>query len=244
MNERTMRLEALLGADALEKLRNSRVAVFGIGGVGASAVEALARSGVGHLDLVDSDKVVLTNLNRQLIALQDTLGMYKVDAAKQRVLSINPDCIVHTYPCFYLPSEKEHFPFEEWDYIVDAIDTVTAKLDLISEAQARGIPIISSMGTGNRIDPSLLRVKDIYETKGDPLARIMRHECRKRNIPSLTVVCSEEEPLPLQFDLIELEGGKRRSIPASSPFVPPAAGFLIASRVIMDLTGIRSHKAA
>ena len=239
MNERTMRTEAILGAAAIEKLRNSRVAVFGIGGVGGYVVEALARSGIGALDLIDSDRVVESNINRQIIAVTDTLGMYKVDAAKQRVLSINPDCRVETHACFYLPQEKERFDFDAWDYIIDAIDTVTAKLDLISEAQARGIPIISSMGCGNRLDPSRLCVKDIYETSGDPLAKIMRHECRKRGIRCLTVVCSEEKPRSLQFDLTEKEAGKRRSIPASSPFVPPAAGLLIASRCVMDLTGIR-----
>ena len=239
MNERTMRTEAILGEAAIEKLRNSRVAVFGIGGVGGYVVEALARSGVGALDLIDSDRVVESNINRQIIATSETIGMYKVDAAKQRVLSINPDCRVETHACFYLPQEKERFDFDAWDYIIDAIDTVTAKLDLISEAQSHGIPIISSMGCGNRLDPSKLRVKDIYETSGDPLAKIMRHECRKRGIRKLTVVCSDEAPHPLQFDLTEKEAGKHRSIPASSPFVPPAAGLLIASRCVMDLTGVR-----
>ena len=235
MNERTIRTAALIGEEAMTVLRNSRVAVFGLGGVGGHAVEALARSGIGTLDLIDSDRVVPSNLNRQIIATEETVGMLKTDAAKKRIRAIDPSVTVYTYPCFYLPSEKERFDFDAWDYIVDAIDTVTAKLDLIEEASRHHVPIISAMGCGNRLDPSKLCVKDIYATSGDPLAKVMRRECRKRGIKKLRVVCSSEKPIPLKIDLKEKEPSARRSIPGSSPFVPSAAGILIASQVVMDL---------
>jgi len=233
MKEALIRTESVIGSNALEKLKASRVAVFGLGGVGGNCVEALARSGIGTLDLIDNDEVVCSNLNRQVFATQQTIGMKKTDAAKQRVLDISPDTTVNLYPFFYLPDRKDEIPFEQFDYIVDAIDTVTAKLDIILRAKECGIPIICSMGTGNRLDPSKLEIKDIYRTYGDPLAKVMRHELRKRGVDKLTVCASEEEPVkPLEMGE---EKGNRRSIPGSTAFVPSSAGILIASYVVRDL---------
>lgn len=232
------RFELLLGTEALEKLNNSRVAVFGVGGVGGYTVEALARSGVGRLDLIDSDTVSLTNLNRQIIALHSTLGQYKTDVAAARVRDINPECEVTVHRMFYLPETAEQFDFAEYDYIVDAIDTVSGKLELALRAQEAGTPIISSMGTGNKLDPTAFEVADISKTSVCPLARVMRLECRKRGIKKLKVVYSKEQarkPLSIPSE----SDGTRRSIPASTAFVPSVAGLIIAGEVIKDLCQIK-----
>ena len=235
METRFTRTEMLMGPENVRKLHSFRVAVFGLGGVGGPCAESLARVGIGALDLIDHDTVSLSNINRQIIATQDSVGKLKTDVMEQRIHSIGPEIIVEKYPVFYLPENRDSFPFEKWDYIVDAIDTVTAKLDLIMEAQKRGIPVISSMGTGNRLDPSKLICTDLFKTSGDPLAKVMRKECKKRGIDTLKVVTSTEEPVK-PLDLVpQEEKGARRSIPSSSPFVPPAAGYLIASVVVRDL---------
>lgn len=232
--EALIRTEFLFGQEKIAKLRSARVAVFGLGGVGGYAVEALARSGIGTLDLIDHDVFVTSNLNRQILATKDTIGRLKVDAAKERIHAISPDTIVNTYACFYLPQEKEKFDFTQYDYIVDAVDTVTAKLDLIAEAQRCSVPVISAMGCGNRLDPSKLIVTDIYQTSGDPLARIMRYELRRRGITHLKVVCSTEKPMtPVYPDSYQNNPGK--PTPGSTVFVPGAAGLLLASVVVRDL---------
>lgn len=232
--ERLIRTEFLLGKEKIQKIQHSHVAVFGVGGVGGYVVEALARSGVGAIDLIDHDKFVESNLNRQILATADTIGRLKVEAAKERIFSINPDCKVHTYACFYLPSEKEKFDFTQYDYIIDAVDTVTAKLDLIEEAQRCNVPIICAMGCGNRIDPSKVVATDIYKTTGDPLARIMRYELRKRGIKKLKVVYSTEIPIiPVYPE--GFENNPNKPTPGSTAFVPGAAGLLLASQVIQDL---------
>ncbi|MCR4752585.1 MAG: tRNA threonylcarbamoyladenosine dehydratase [Eubacterium sp.] len=237
MQEALSRTEMLIGSKALEKLAASRVAVFGVGGVGGYVVEALARSGIGALDLIDRDTVSLSNLNRQIIATRDTLGAYKVDAAEERVLSINPDVKVHKHCCFYLPENHGDIRFEDYDYVVDAVDTVTAKLDIITEAQKLGIPVISAMGCGNRLDPSLLQVTDIYKTEQDPLARVMRRECRKRGVKRLKVVYSTE-PAIKPLTKVDASGDAgRKDTPGSAVFVPAAAGLLIASAVCRDIIG-------
>ena len=233
MTDRFERTRMLLGDAAMEKLAKSRVAVFGLGGVGGYAVEALARSGIGALDLIDSDAVALSNLNRQILATEETLGMDKVAAAAARVASINPECRVRTFRLFYLPGEQG-YDFTGCDYVVDAVDTVAAKLALAEAARAAGIPIISAMGTGNKLDPAQLRVSDISETSVCPLARVMRKELRKRGIDRLKAVWSPEEPLipsPLEEDPPE----GRRAIPGSTAFVPAAAGLILASEVVRDL---------
>ncbi len=222
----------LIGSDAVEKLGKSRVAVFGLGGVGGYVVEALARSGVGALDIIDSDRVAPSNINRQIIATRDTIGEKKTEVMKKRILSINPECSVTPYDIFYLPSTKDIFDFTSYDYVVDAIDTVTGKLQLIEEAERSHTPIISSMGAGNKLDPTLFRVADIYSTSVDPLSRIIRGECRKRGIKKLKVVYSIEKPLTPRF---EEEGATRRSTPASISFIPSVCGLIIASEVIKDL---------
>ena len=231
------RTELLLGPEAMEYLAQCRVAVFGVGGVGGYAVEALARSGIGALDLIDDDKVSLTNLNRQLHATHSTVGKYKTDAAEQRIRDINPDCHVTTYKTFFLPETENQFDFSQYDYIVDAIDTVKGKLALVEKAQAAGTPIICAMGAGNKLDPSAFRVADIYQTSVCPLARIMRTECRKRGIKKLKVVYSREIPVrPLgESPADERPGSSRRDIPGSMAFVPAAAGLIIAGEVIRDL---------
>ena len=195
MEDRFSRTRMLLGDEAMEKLRGSRVAVFGIGGVGGYVVEALARSGVGTLDLIDNDEVAFSNLNRQIIATMNTMGRSKVEAAAERVHSINPEAVVHTYKCFYLPETAPQFDFTLYDYVVDAIDTVTGKIQLILQAKAAGTPVISAMGAGNKLDPSRFEVADLYETSVDPLARVMRRELKKRGVDSLKVVYSKEKPL-------------------------------------------------
>ena len=243
MKEQFARTRLMFGGEAMDRLAASRVAVFGIGGVGGYVVEALARSGVGALDLVDSDKVALSNLNRQIIATLDTVGRYKTEVMKERILSINPDCRVRVHTCFYLPETRDRFDFSAYDYVVDAVDTVTAKIDLVLRAGEAGTPIISSMGTGNKINPALFEVADIYQTSVDPLARVMRRELKKRGVPGLKVVYSKEEPRkakdPRELETVRSqEAPKRRSIPASNAFTPSSAGLLIASEVIRDLTGI------
>ncbi len=238
----------LLGESGIDRLQKSRVAVFGIGGVGGYVCEALVRSGVGAFDLIDNDTVCLTNLNRQIIATRETVGRYKVDVMKERMLSINPDVRVRTYRAFVLPENSREFPFEEYDYIVDAVDTVTAKIELILRAQELGIPVISSMGAGNKLDASLFRVADIYETKVCPLAKVMRRELRKRGVERLKVVYSEEEPIRIPEERILLYrdqaeeephadhiSAARRSVPGSTAFVPSAAGLIIAGEVVRDL---------
>lgn len=235
------RTEMLLGAEAMERLRKSRVAIFGLGGVGGYVLEALARSGVGQLVLIDNDEVSLSNLNRQILATRESIGRLKTDVAAERVRSINPDCRVETHALFYLPETRNEVSFTGLDYVVDAIDTVSGKLTIITEARAAGVPLICSLGTGNKLDPSRLRISDLYETQMDPLARIMRKECRKRGIDRLQVLWSDETPIVpdhhLAIQAIAEGGSTRRSIPGSSAFVPAAGGLLIASRVIRDLIG-------
>ena len=232
MNGQFARTEALLGAEAVEKLHRARVAVFGVGGVGGYVVEALARSGVGALDLIDNDQVAPSNLNRQIIALHSTLGQDKVDAARERVLDINPDCRVTVYKTFYLPETARLFDFTQYDYVVDAIDTVSGKLALVQQARDAQVPIICSMGTGNKLDPAAFEVADIYETSVCPLARVMRTQCRKRGIDRLKVVYSKEQP---QRVTVTEPDGVRRAIPASIAFVPAAAGMVLAGAVVTDL---------
>ena len=236
MREQFLRTEMLLGTQALERLQSARVAVFGLGGVGGYAVEALARSGVGSLDLIDNDTVSISNLNRQILATHSTVGMRKVDAARQRVLDINPECQVRTYPVFYTPETADSFDFTQYDYIVDAIDTVTGKLALVEHARAAGTPIICCMGTGNKLDASAFQVADISKTSMCPLARVMRRELAKRGIRHLKVVYSQEEALtPTGWEEEAAALGKRQ-IPGSVAFVPGAAGLLLAGEVIRDLT--------
>lgn len=227
------RTELLLGAEAMERLKKARVAVFGVGGVGSYVVEALARSGVGSLDLIDRDTVSLTNINRQIIALRSTVGKYKVDVAKERVLDINPEAIVNAYRVFYLPETAGQFDFTEYDYVVDAIDTVTGKLMLAEQADRAGTPLISSMGAGNKLNAAAFEVADIYETSVCPLAKVMRRELKKRGIQKLKVVYSREVPIsPAAGDS---GGPSGRQVPGSVAFVPSAAGLIIAGEVIQDL---------
>ena len=235
MNEQFSRTEILLGKEAVSKLQKARVAVFGVGGVGGYTVEALARCGVGSLDLIDSDTVSISNINRQILATHSTVGMLKVEAAKARVLDINPECNVRVYPIFYLPETAEQFDFTQYDYIVDCIDTVTGKLQLVERAVAAGTPIICSMGTGNKLDPAAFQVSDISKTSMCPLARIMRKELKKRGIRHLKVVYSQEEALTPDVDPEELARTGKRQIPGSVAFVPGAAGLILAGEVVKDL---------
>ena len=243
------RTELLLGKEAMDRLANSRVAVFGIGGVGGYVCEALVRTGVGAFDLIDDDKVCLTNLNRQIIATRKTVGQYKVDVMKERMLEINQKVDVRVHKCFFLPENAEEFPFEEYDYIVDAVDTVTAKISLVMKAQEMNIPIISSMGAGNKLDASKFQVADIYKTKVCPLAKVMRRELKKRGVKKLKVVYSEEQPTrPIEDMSISCRthcicppGAKhkcteRRDIPGSVAFVPSVVGLIIAGEVVKDLS--------
>lgn len=234
MKEQFSRIENMMGTAALERLQRSCVAVFGVGGVGGYAVEALARSGVGRLVLVDKDVVSISNLNRQLIATYNSIGQSKVEAMKARIRDINPDCQVETYETFYLPENKDIFDFTQYDYVIDAVDTVTAKIQLVLQAQEAGVPIISSMGTGNKLDPSRLQVVDIYKTNVCPLAKVMRHELKKRNVKKLKVVYSDE--LPMESKCYDESIGK--AIPGSMVFVPGAAGLLLASEVVKELMGL------
>lgn len=242
------RTQLIFGIEAMEKLSQSRVAIFGVGGVGGYTIEALARSGVGAIDLIDDDRICLTNLNRQLLSTRDTVGQYKVDVAEKRIHSINPDCKVIIHKTFYMPETKHMFDFTEYDYIVDAIDTVKGKLELVMNAKAAGTPIISSMGAGNKVNAAAFEVADIYETSVCPLARVMRYECRKRGIDSLKVVYSKEKPIrPLEDMSISCRKHcicppgtarkctQRRDIPGSTAFVPSAAGLIIAGEVIKEL---------
>lgn len=243
------RTQLLIGEEAIQKLARSRVAVFGIGGVGGYVCEALVRSGVGAFDLVDDDKVCLTNLNRQIIATRKTVGKYKVEVMKERMLEINPDVDVRTYQCFFLPENADDFPFEEYDYIVDAVDTVTAKLEIIMRAKEKNVPVISAMGTGNKLDPGRFRIADIYDTSVCPLARVMRRELKKRNVKSLKVVYSDEQPIrPVEDMSISCRTNcicppgaahkctERRDIPGSTAFVPAVAGLMIAGEIVKDLS--------
>ncbi|WP_099205495.1 tRNA threonylcarbamoyladenosine dehydratase [Scatolibacter rhodanostii] len=245
------RTELLLGKEAMENLAGARVAIFGIGGVGGYTVEALARSGVGTFDLIDDDKVCLTNVNRQIIATRKTVGKYKIDVMEERIHDINPHAVVHKHQCFYLPETADEFHFEEYDYVVDAVDTVTAKLDLILRAQRAGVPVISCMGAGNKLDPTKLKVADIYQTEMCPLARVMRKELKKRGVKKLKVVFSTEETVrPIEDMSISCRnhcicppGTKRhctdrRDIPGSISFVPSVAGLLMAGEVIKDIANI------
>ena len=235
MKEQFARTEMLLGEEGLEKLHNARVAVFGVGGVGGYVVEALARAGVGTLDIIDNDEVDITNLNRQIIALHSTLGKPKVEVAKERILDINPECRVNVYRTFYLPETQDEFDFTQYDHVVDAIDTVTGKLALICQARDAGVPIISSMGTGNKLDPTALRVADIYDTSICPLAKVMRRECRKCGIKRLKVVYSVEEAMKPMTEAEQSDNNGRRSTPGSVSFVPSVAGLIIASEVVKDI---------
>lgn len=243
------RTQLLLGEEAMNRLKRSRVAVFGVGGVGGYVCEALVRSGVGAFDLIDDDKVCLTNLNRQIIATRKTVGQYKVDVMKNRMLEINPDVDVRLYKCFFLPENAADFPFEEYDYIVDAVDTVTAKIELIMRAKASNVPIISAMGAGNKLDPGRFKIADIYDTSVCPLARVMRRELKKRNVRSLKVVYSDEQPIrPIEDMSIscrthcicppgaEHKCTERRDIPGSTAFVPAVAGLMIAGEIVKDLS--------
>ena len=233
MSQAFARTELLLGEEAMQRLKNAHVAVFGVGGVGGYAAEALARSGVGALDLIDNDTVAESNLNRQIIALRSTIGQYKTDAAKTRILDINPDCRVTVWHIFYLPETAHLFDFSQYDYIVDAIDTVKGKLALAEQAQTAGTPIICSMGAGNKLDPTRFEVADIYQTSVCPLARVMRYECKKRGIKKLKVVYSKEPPVrPVKKSD---EQTVRRDIPGSTAFVPPVAGLILAGEVIKDI---------
>ncbi len=244
------RTQLLLGSEAMERLAGSRVAVFGIGGVGGYVCEALVRSGVGAFDLIDDDKVCLTNLNRQIIATRSTVGKYKVDVMEARMKDINPNVDIRTHKCFFLPENADTFPFSEYDYVVDAVDTVSAKLTLAVKAQEAGVPIISSMGAGNKLDASAFRVADIYKTSMDPLARVMRRELKKRGVRKLKVVYSQEQPIRPIADMsiscrthcICPPGAKhkcteRRDIPGSTAFVPSVVGLIIAGEIVRDISG-------
>lgn len=242
------RTELLLGKDGIEKLASSRVAIFGIGGVGGYTVEALARSGVGTFDLIDDDKICITNINRQIYALRSTVGKYKVDVAKDRILDINPNAVVNTYKIFYTPETADEFDFSQYDYVVDAIDTVVGKLKIVEKAKEAKIPVISSMGAGNKMNPALFEVTDIFKTSVCPLAKVMRQELKKRKIRKLKVVYSKEIPIKPNDD-IEISCKKhcvcppgtvrkctaRRQIPGSNAFVPSVVGLIIAGEVVKDL---------
>ena len=240
MSEAFSRSELLLGAEAMARLHAARVAVFGIGGVGGHAAETLARAGIGALDLIDSDDVAVSNLNRQIFALQSTVGLPKVEAARRRLTDINPELRLRTYRCFYLPDTADQFDFTAYDYIIDAIDTVTGKLMLAERAYAAGTPIISVMGAGNKLDPTRFTVTDVYKTKMCPLARVMRKELKKRGIPALKVVYSEE---PALTPAPSGEESARRSVPGSVSFVPGVAGMIAAGEVIKDLMKETCHES-
>ncbi|MCH5299945.1 MAG: tRNA threonylcarbamoyladenosine dehydratase [Ruminococcus sp.] len=248
MLDQFSRTQLLIGKDGIDKLKNSRVAVFGIGGVGGYTVEALVRSGIGAIDIIDDDKVCLTNINRQIYATRKTVGKYKVDVAEERIYEINPDIKVVKHKMFYMPETSGNFDFSEYDYIVDAIDTVKGKIELVMQAEASGTPIISSMGAGNKMDPSAFEVADIYKTSVCPLARVMRYELRKRGIKKLKVVYSKEKPInPIDDMSISCRTHcicppdtarkctHRRQVPGSNAFVPSVAGLIIAGEIIKDL---------
>ena len=237
MNEQFSRTALLLGTDAINNLQNKKVAIFGIGGVGGYVCEALIRSGVGKFDLIDNDTVCISNINRQIIATHKTIGRYKTDVMKERMLDINPNAKITVHECFFLPETSDKFDFTKYDYIVDAVDTVTAKIELIMKAKEYNIPIISAMGAGNKLDPSRFQVTDIYKTTMCPLAKVMRRELKKRGIQKLKVVYSDEAPItPTSVSSQKNQSSSKRSIPGSTAFVPSVAGLIIASEVIKDLT--------
>lgn len=234
MSDRFSRTEVLLGEGSIEMLKRARVAVFGVGGVGGYVVEALARSGVGAIDVIDNDTVNITNLNRQIIATQSTVGRDKVDVIKERVLDINPECVVRAHKCFYLPETERQFDFSQYSYVVDAVDTVTAKISLVMKCNECRVPVISSMGAGNKLDPTAFEVADIYKTSVCPLAKVMRHELKKRGVKKLKVVFSKEEPI--KVSVTDEPGVMKRAIPGSVAFVPSVVGLIIAGEVVKDLT--------
>lgn len=238
MAEWLVRTEMLIGKENIQKLKNARVAVFGVGGVGGFATEALARCGIGHVELIDHDTVSESNLNRQIVATRDTIGRYKTEVMRERILSINPDAEVIIHNCFYLPETKDAFDFSKYNYIIDAVDTVTAKLSIIEEAKKAGVPVISSMGTGNKLDPTAFEVTDISKTSVCPLAKVMRRELKKRGIHHLKVVFSKETPIvPGECEEEKSAGSSlRRAVPGSISFVPSVAGFILAGEVIKDIT--------
>lgn len=250
MLDQFSRTELLLGKDGMNRLAKSKVAVFGIGGVGGYVCEALVRSGVGAFDLIDDDKICLTNLNRQIIATRKTIGKYKVDVMKERMLEINPDVKVDIHKCFFLPENAHEFAFDEYDYVVDAVDTVSAKIEIIMQSQKNNVPVISCMGAGNKLDADKFQVADIYQTKMCPLAKVMRRELKKRGVKKLKVVYSEEEPkrpiddlsISCRTNCVCPPGTKRkctvrRDIPGSVSFAPSVAGLIIAGEVVKDLVG-------
>ena len=250
MLDRFSRTQLVFGKEAMDRLKGSRVAVFGVGGVGGYTVEALARSGLGAIDIIDNDKVCLTNINRQIIATGKTVGKYKVDVAKERIEEINPDCKVTAFKTFYMPETADRFDFTQYDYVVDAIDTVTGKIALIENAKKAGTPIISSMGAGNKVDPTAFEVADIYKTSVCPLARVMRYELKRRGIKKLKVVYSKEKPIPPIADedpngengclsKADKVAGKKQ-VPGSTAFVPSVAGLIIAGEVIKDIIGYKA----
>lgn len=239
MADQFSRTQLIFGEEAMKKLNKSRVAVFGIGGVGGYTVEALVRIGVGEIDIIDNDTVSVTNLNRQIFALHSTLGKYKVDAARDRIMDINPDCKVNVYKTFYTPETSSEFDFTRYDYIVDAIDTVTGKIELVMNAEKCGTPVISSMGAGNKINPNMFEVTDIYKTSVCPLARVMRNELKKRGVKKLKVVYSKEKVMSPVCESNE-KNEFRRTLPGSNSFTPSVAGLIIAAEVVKDLTGIQN----
>jgi tRNA A37 threonylcarbamoyladenosine dehydratase len=233
--EEDIRTAMLLGESAMEKLRDAHVAVFGVGGVGGHLCEALARAGVGAIDLFDNDEVSRSNINRQIVALHSTLGRAKVEVMRDRILDINPDCLVRTYRTFYLPENADNYPLEEYTYIADAIDTVSAKIELAVRAKCAGVPLISAMGAGNRTDPTRFAVTDLFKTEGCPLARVMRRELRARGIHRLKVVFSSEPTAPVPEDAPEIPCDPHKRPPASLPFVPSVAGLIMAGEIVMDI---------
>lgn len=255
MLDQFSRTQLVFGKEAMDKLKSSRVAVFGIGGVGGYTVEALARSGVGAIDIIDDDKVCLTNINRQIIATRKTVGKYKVDVAKERIEEINPDCKVTAFKTFYTPETADQFDFTQYDYVVDAIDTVTGKIALIENAKKADTPIISSMGAGNKVDPTAFEVTDIYKTSVCPLAKVMRYELKRRGIKKLKVVYSKEKPIPPIDDMAiscrqhcicppgtARKCTQRRQVPGSTAFVPSVVGLIIAGEVIKDITQFKGRE--
>ena len=228
------RLRLIIGNDSLEKIKTKRVIVFGLGGVGGNVCDALVRSGITDISIVDNDTVNITNINRQLIANHNTIGRKKVDVMEEHLKNLNPDVKVTKYDCFYLPENSDSFDFLKYDYVVDAIDTVSAKIDIICKCKTKHIPVISALGCGNKMDPTKLEVSDIYKTEYDPLARVLRCELKKRNIDSLKVVYSKEKPMPI-IESEKVEENNKKEIPGSTAFVPPVAGIIIASEVIKDL---------
>ncbi|MBP3747676.1 MAG: tRNA threonylcarbamoyladenosine dehydratase [Ruminococcus sp.] len=247
MLEQFTRTAMIFGEEAMEKLASARIAVFGVGGVGGYTVEALARSGIGAIDLIDDDKVSVSNINRQIIATMSSIGKYKVDIEKERILDINPECKVTTHRKFFTPDTSDEFDFSQYDYVVDAIDTVTGKIEIIIQAKSAGVPVISSMGAGNKLDPTAFEVEDIYKTSVCPLAKVMRREMKKRGVKKLKVVYSKEEPRceflqpvnDTSGDSEQRSGNPKKFVPGSTAFVPSVVGLIIAGEVIKDLTGIR-----